>query len=108
MGKLNRGNLLATLKKLKKTPRPKVTVANPAVQAICGVNDAPKPNKTNDLKATVERRRLLLKDGHSGSVPFEETEYFKKYEAEFKVFMEENYKKRELRRKQAAEKKQAG
>lgn len=59
MGKLNRGNLLATLKKLKKMPRPKVVIANPAVQAICGGSSI-KPNKTADLKASIERRRVLL------------------------------------------------
>lgn len=59
MGKLNRGNLLATLKKLKKMPRPKVVIANPAVQAICGGSSI-KPNKKADLKAVIERRRALI------------------------------------------------
>ena len=61
MGKLNRGNLLATLKKLKKMPRPKVVISNPAVQAICGGSSI-KPNKKADLKAVIERRRALMSE----------------------------------------------
>lgn len=61
MGKLNRGNLLATLKKLKKMPRPKVVIANPAVQAICGGSSI-KLNKKADLKAVIERRRALMSE----------------------------------------------
>lgn len=85
MGKLNRGNLLATLKKLKKTPRPKVVIANPAVQAICG-GSSPKPNKVIDLKVTVERRRTLL---GSTSNKTENLDLFTKSMEEYERFMQD-------------------
>lgn len=86
MGKLNRGNLLATLKKLKKMPRPKVVIANPAVQAICGVNDAPKPNKTADLKVILERRRAMF--SVNGISPVMDEADYKKLNDDYLVFVE--------------------
>ena len=61
MSNLTRGNLLATIKSLKKHKRPKAVVANASVQAICGVSSI-KPNKKADLKAVVERRRALMSE----------------------------------------------
>lgn len=90
MGKLNRGNLLATIKKLKKMPRPKVVIANPAVQAICGVKDAPKPNKTDDLKSIVERRRTLL---NKPKTDYMSSPEYIQFESDFYKFVED-YKKR--------------
>ena len=83
MGKLNRGNLLATLKKLKKMPRPKVVIANPAVQAICGGSSI-KSNKKADLKAVVERRRALKNGGDN-----QMTAALIKFDNEFAIFMSE-------------------
>lgn len=57
MGNLTRGNLLATLKELKKHKRPKAVVANVAVQAIC----PQKPNsKSSALKEVIAKRREIL------------------------------------------------
>ncbi len=82
MNKLTRGNVLATIKKLKKMPRPKVAMSAPAVQAICGQNTPNKTNKVADLKATVGRRRAIA----SASIvpyytPAEHTQFVLKYEA---------------------------
>ena len=63
--RLTRGNLLATLKELKKHPRPKVVNPVPAsVQAICP-QKVKVADKVMDLKATLERRRVML-----GKKPF--------------------------------------
>lgn len=64
MGNLTRGNLLATLKELKKHKRPKVVVANASVQAICG-GSVPKSDKSADLKSVVERRKTMLRRNKS-------------------------------------------
>lgn len=61
--RLTRGNLLATLKELKKMPRPKVGVSNASVQAICSSSSAMKPSKSTDVRATIDRRRTLLQNG---------------------------------------------
>lgn len=87
MGKLNRGNLLATIKKLKKIPRPKAVIANPAVQAICGQTATNKYNKVADLKATVERRRVLVAESRGGVAAYVATDEFKMLDAEFTAFI---------------------
>lgn len=85
MGNLTRGNLLATLKELKKHKRPKAVVANAAVQAICG-GSVPKPDKSADLKATLERRRAMfsVKD----ISPVMDDAGYKKLNADYLVFVE--------------------
>ena len=61
MGNLTRGNLLATLKELKKHKRPKVVVANASVQAICGGSVPKKSNsKSSALKEVIAKRREIL------------------------------------------------
>lgn len=83
MGNLTRGNLLATLKELKKHKRPKAVVANAAVQAICG-GSVPKPDKSADLKSVVDRRKAMLsnsKRDYTNSVEY------KQCEAEFSAFL---------------------
>lgn len=89
MGKLNRGNLLATLKKLKKMPRPKVVIVNPAVQAICG-GSVPKSDKSADLKSIVERRRTLL---NKQKTDYMSSPEYIQFESDFYKFVED-YKKR--------------
>lgn len=89
MSKLTRGNVLATIKKLKKTPRPKAQVSAPAVQAICGQKTANKSNKVADLKATLERRRLLK--GSSSIAPCINMDLLAKSESEYEQFIK-NYK----------------
>ena len=84
MGKLNRGNLLATLKTLKKMPRPKVVIANPAVQAICGGSSI-KPNKKADLKAVIERRRALMSN-RTVCPSFDIEKFMEQYNAEMADF----------------------
>lgn len=87
MGKLNRGNLLATLKKLKKIPRPKVVIANPAVQAICGGSSI-TPNKKADLKAVIERRRAMLgKQGGSREADIDK--FMEEFDDGFSAFCKE-------------------
>ena len=83
MGNLTRGNLLATIKSLKKHKRPKVVVANASVQAICG-GSVPKPDKSADLKATLERRKALFV---APAVSLANAEDLKKFDADFAAFM---------------------
>lgn len=82
MGNLTRGNLLATIKSLKKHKRPKTVVANAAVQAICG-GSVPKPDKSADLKSVVDRRKAMF-TLDAPKVSCEQIEQFKK---EFEAFM---------------------
>ena len=92
MGNLTRGNLLATIKSLKKHKRPKTVVANAAVQAICG-GSVPKPDKSADLKSVVERRKAILSNIRGSTVNVgcsymsesERREFF----AEFDAFLQE-------------------
>lgn len=104
MGKLNRGNLLATLKKLKKMPRPKVVIANPAVQAICGGSSI-TPNKKADLKAVIERRRALMSE-HNRK-PIDMSAFMKVFDDGFMRFCEnlkvERSKKLESKQIQVSE-----
>lgn len=83
MGNLTRGNLLATIKSLKKHKRPKTVVANAAVQAICG-GSVPKPDKSADLKSVVERRKTMFSSTMSivpYYTPAEYAQFVLKYEA---------------------------
>ena len=58
--KLTRGNLLATLKELKKHKRPKVANSVPAsVQAIVPVSN-PQPKKSKELAKAIAQRREIL------------------------------------------------
>lgn len=83
MSKLTRGNVLATLKELKKHPRPKISNPTPAsVQAICGQTATNKSNKVVDLKATLERRRAILCGGRSVDV----AKFIEQYTVEFEEF----------------------
>lgn len=86
MGNLTRGNLLATIKSLKKHKRPKVVVANVAVQAICG-GSVPKPNKSADLKSVVERRKMMLAKSRGGVAAYMATDEFKLLDSEFNTFI---------------------
>ena len=62
MGRVTRGTLLATLKELKKHPRPKSSsTAAVAVQAICPQKVA-KIDRNAELKASIERRRALMSE----------------------------------------------
>lgn len=82
--KLTRGNLLATLKELKKMPRPKVGVSNaPAsVQAIVG-NSKPvkKVDTHSNVITAIQRRRALL-----GVSRYSKEEY-KSFLLEFESFI---------------------
>lgn len=61
--RLTRGNLLATLKELKKHPRPKVANPVPAsVQAIVRVSN-PQPKKSKELARAIAQRRAILSGG---------------------------------------------
>lgn len=93
MDKLTRGNLLATLKSLKKHKRPKAVVANVAVQAICG-GSVPKPDKSADLKSVVERRKAAFS---RSAGDYMNTLEFKKCEADFNEFLS-SYKQRKYRK----------
>lgn len=84
MRKLTRGNLLATLKELKKHKRPNPVVSSVTVQAICPQKSLPK--KSMDMQAVLERRKIL----HSrlvGSVPNVSSEELVKFDNEFEEFM---------------------
>lgn len=87
MSKLTRGNVLATIKKLKKMPRPKASVSAPAVQAICGQKTANKSNKVADLKATMERRRAMLSKATIVASSRVNSKELKHFEDEFSAFM---------------------
>lgn len=86
MSKLTRGNVLATIKKLKKMPRPKVSVSAPAVQAICGQRATNKSNKVADLKATVERRRAMLHRDKPVSPTVDVEMFMQQYDKDFAEF----------------------
>lgn len=62
MSRLTRGNLLATLKQLKKIKRPPHIVAAPAVQAIM---PSSQPNNSKALQEAISQRRSLLNLGHT-------------------------------------------
>ena len=62
MSRLTRGNLLATLKQLKKIKRPPHIVAAPAVQAIL---PSSQPNNSKELQEAISQRRSLLNLGNS-------------------------------------------
>lgn len=87
MDKLTRGNLLATLKSLKKHKRPKSGAANSsvAVQAICP--QKVNVNKTADIKAVLERRRLLK--GPSSISPCIDMDLLSKSESEYEQFIKD-------------------
>jgi len=85
--RLTRGNLLATLKELKKMPRPKVGVANaPAsVQAIVG-NSKPvkKVDTHSNVTMAIQHRRVLFSDSH---IPMIGSAEYNKVVSEFEDFM---------------------
>ena len=63
--RLTRGNLLATLKVLKKHPRPKTGNPVPAsVQAIVPASN-PQPKKSKELARAIAERRDILSGGRS-------------------------------------------
>lgn len=62
MQRLNRGNLLATIKELKKYKRPKPAVSSVAVQAICPTKVG-SSSKISTLKSVIARRRNLALNG---------------------------------------------
>lgn len=65
MGKVTRGTLLATLKELKKHPRPKSCVTTAVVvQAICPQK---QNNKAANLKEVIAKRREVLSGARSQS-----------------------------------------
>lgn len=97
MGRVTRGTLLATLKELKKHPRPKSSsTAAVAVQAICP-QKVVKVDKNAELRASIERRRTLA--GEHTSLDYEASELYKKFEKEFEDYMAEQRRIRELRKK---------
>lgn len=71
MSRLTRGNLLATLKQLKKIKRPPHIVAAPAVQAIM---PSSQPTNSKALQEAISQRRKLLINGSSRPFPFTITE----------------------------------
>lgn len=71
MSRLTRGNLLATLKQLKKIKRPAQVIPSPAVQAI--IPSSPV-NSNKCLKDVIAQRRALLVNGMSRPFPFTITE----------------------------------
>lgn len=86
MDKLTRGNLLATLKSLKKHKRPKFVAANAsvAVQAICP--QKVKVNKAADIKAVLERRKALVGRNKSVSPMVDVEMFMQQYNAEMEEF----------------------
>lgn len=63
--RLTRGNLLATIKELKKHPRPKVANPVPAsVQAIVPASN-PQPKKSKELARAIAQRRAILSGASS-------------------------------------------
>lgn len=82
MGKVTRGTLLATLKELRKHKRPTAVVSVPAVQAICP--QKVKVDKVADMKATLERRRVLVNGPIDTTATREE---LVKFNSEFDEFM---------------------
>ena len=95
MNKLTRGNVLATIKKLKKMPRPKVSVSAPAVQAICGQKATSKPNKVADLKAIMKRRRAMIADSRGSVAAYMATDEFKMLDDEFNAFITDYISKKD-------------
>lgn len=72
--RLTRGNLLATLKELKKHPRPKVANPVPAsVQAIVRVSN-PQPKKSKELARVIAQRRAILSGGNNRVYPLTASE----------------------------------
>ena len=95
MGNLTRGNLLATIKSLKKHKRPKVVVANASVQAICG-GSVPKIDKGVDLKSVIARRRIMLRRNKSVSPMVDVETFMEVFDEGFSAFCND------LKSKQAA------
>lgn len=95
MSKLTRGNVLATIKKLKKMPRPKAFVSAPAVQAICGQKTTNKPNKVADLKAVMQRRRALAAESRGSVAVYMATDEFKLLDDEFNAFITDYISKKD-------------
>lgn len=95
MSKLTRGNVLATIKKLKKMPRPKASVSAPAVQAICGQKTTNKSNKVADLKAVMQRRRALVAESRGGVAVYMATDEFKLLDDEFNAFITDYISKKD-------------
>lgn len=94
MQRLNRGNLLATIKELKKHKRPKPAVSSVAVQAICPQKSLPK--KSVDMQAVAERRRLLK--GSSSIAPCIDMDLLAKSESEYEQFIKDYKSKKDSAR----------
>ena len=87
MQRLTRGNLLATLKELKKMPRPKISVIAPAsVQAIVGNTKPIKKVDTHSNVITAIQRRRALFNNTNQAIPIDSEEY-KKIALDFEDFM---------------------
>lgn len=85
MQRLNRGNLLATIKELKKHKRPKPAITSVAVQAICPQKSFPK--KSVDMQAVAERRKILQGRRSMSSVPIKDIATFmQQYDTDFAEF----------------------
>ena len=91
--RLTRGNLLATLKKLKSSNRPKTNVVPSSVQAICG-NVSARPNKATTLKTIVEYRRALRVSSPNNVVAYTKTTEFKSLDEEYNAFIEDYLQKK--------------
>ncbi len=87
MDKLTRGNLLATLKSLKKHKRPKSVAANAsvAVQAICP--QKVNVNKAADIKAVLERRKALVGRNTNTTSGDKSSAVYMQFENDFELFM---------------------
>lgn len=93
MGKVTRGTLLATLKELKKHKRPKPATTAVAVQAICP--QKVKENTVADMKATLERRRVLGAAGRGSVTAYMATDEFKALDDEFNAFITDYISKKD-------------
>ena len=85
--RLTRGNLLATLKELKKLPRPKMALSAPSVQAICEQKLTTNTNKSVGLDAVMKRRRAMIANSSNSLPSYMDTNEFKLLDAEFNVFI---------------------
>lgn len=84
MGRMTRGTLLATLKELKKHPRPKSSYTTAvAVQAICPQK---QNRKVSDLKEVIAKRRNILK---GRDITLAGISYMEQYDAEMNDFLEQ-------------------
>lgn len=88
MNKLTRGNVLATLKELKKHKRPKPATTAVAVQAICP-KQVVKADRNAELRASIERRRALILGKQGGSRDVDIDKFMEEFDDGFSAFCKE-------------------